>query len=75
VLLTSVQKGLGESVKSVINDVHAGKFTNAPYVGTLKNGGTKIAPYHDLIRVVPSALRSEVSKLATAVANGKVSAK
>ena len=28
VLLTSVQKGLGESVKSVINDVAAGKFTN-----------------------------------------------
>ena len=75
VLLTSVQKGLGESVKSVINDVAAGKFTNSPYVGTLKNGGTKIAPFHDLIRVVPSALRSEVAKLGTAVANGKVSAK
>jgi basic membrane protein A len=75
VLLTSVQKGLGESVKSVINDVAAGKFTNSPYVGTLKNGGTKIAPFHDLIRVVPASVRSEVAKLATAVANGKVSAK
>jgi basic membrane protein A len=75
VLLTSVQKGLGESVKSVINDVAAGKFTNSAYVGTLKNGGTKIAPYHDLIRVVPTALRAEFAKLATAVANGKVSAK
>jgi basic membrane protein A len=75
VLLTSVQKGLGESVKSVINDVAAGKFTNSPYVGTLKNGGTKIAPFHDLIRVVPTDLRNEVAKLATAVANGKVSAK
>jgi basic membrane protein A len=75
VLLTSVQKGLGESVKSVINDVAAGKFTNSPYVGTLKNGGTKIAPFHDLIRVVPTTVRSEVAKLATAVANGKVSAK
>ena len=75
VLLTSVQKGLGESVKSVINDVAAGKFTNAAYVGTLKNGGTKLAPYHDLIRVVPSALRAEVTKLGTDIANGKVSVK
>jgi len=75
VLLTSVQKGLGESVASVINEVAAGKFTNAAYVGTIKNGGTKIAPYHDLIRVVPSALRNEVIKLSTAISSGKVSVK
>jgi basic membrane protein A len=71
VLLTSVMKGLGESVKSVINDVQAGKFTNAAYVGTLKNGGTKLAPYHDLIRAVPSGLSSEVAKLTTSIKNGK----
>ena len=71
VLLTSVMKGLGESVKSVINDVQAGKFTNAAYVGTLKNGGTKIAPYHDLIRAVPSGLSSEVAKLTSSIKNGK----
>ena len=64
-------KGLGESVKSVINDVQAGKFTNAAYVGTLKNGGTKLAPYHDLIRAVPSGLSSEVAKLTTSIKNGK----
>ena len=75
VLLTSVMKGLGNSVKSVINDVEANKFTNDPYVGTLKNGGTTIAPYHDLIRVVPSALRSEVTKLRSAIISGKVSVK
>ena len=75
VLLTSVMKGLGNSVASVINDVHAGKFTNAPYVGTLKNGGTLIAPYHDLIRQVPAGLRTEVSKLGADIRNGKVSVK
>jgi basic membrane protein A len=75
VLLTSVMKGLGNSVKSVINDVEANKFTNDPYVGTLKNGGTRIAPYHDLIRVVPSALRTEVTKLGSAIISGKVSVK
>jgi basic membrane protein A len=75
VLLTSVMKGLGNSVKSVINDVEAGKFTNSAYVGTLKNGGTTIAPYHDLIRVVPSALRKEVTQLRTGIINGKISVK
>ena len=75
VLLTSVMKGLGNSVKSVINDVEANKFTNSAYVGTLKNGGTTIAPYHDLIRVVPSALRKEVTALRTGIINGKISVK
>jgi basic membrane protein A len=75
VLLTSVMKGLGESVKSVINDVNAGKFTNSAYVGTLKNGGTQLAPFHDLIRAVPSGLSSEVAKLKSAIMNGKVSVK
>jgi len=75
VLLTSVMKGLGNSVGSVIRDVEAGKFTNDAYVGTLKNGGTTIAPYHDLIRVVPSGLRAEVAKLRTGIISGKISIK
>jgi basic membrane protein A len=75
VLLTSVMKGLGNSVKSVINDVENNKFTNTAYVGTLKNGGTTIAPYHDLIRQVPSALRKEVTKLRSGIINGKISVK
>ena len=75
VLLTSVMKGLGNSVRSVINDVENNKFTNSAYVGTLKNGGTTIAPYHDLIRQVPSALRKEVTALRTGIINGKISVK
>jgi basic membrane protein A len=75
VLLTSVMKGLGNSVKSVIDDVQAGKFTNSAYVGTLKNGGTTIAPYHDLIRQVPTALRKEVTSLRTGIISGKISVK
>ncbi len=75
VLLTSVMKGLGNSVKSVINDVEANKFTNDAYVGTLKNGGTTIAPYHDLIRLVPAGLRKEVTALRTGIISGKISVK
>jgi basic membrane protein A len=59
----------------VIADTAAGKFSSEGYNGNLKNGGTKLAAYHDLIRVVPTALRTEVTKLGTAIANGKVSVK
>ncbi len=75
VLLTSVVKGVDISVKSVIVDTANGKFSSTGYNGNLKNGGTKLAPYHDLIRMVPTALRNEVSKLGTSIANGKVSVK
>lgn len=75
VLLTSVVKGVDTSVKGVILDDASGKFSSTGYFGNLKNGGTFLAPYHDLIRMVPSALRSEVTKLGTDIRNKKVSVK
>jgi basic membrane protein A len=75
VLLTSVVKGVDTSVKGVILDQATGKFSSDGYFGNLKNAGTYLAPYHDLIRRVPSALRSEVTKLGNDIRNGKVSAK
>jgi basic membrane protein A len=72
VLLTSVMKGLGESVASVISEVNAGKFTNTAYVGTLKNGGAKIAPFHDLAKTVPSKVQVDVRAIAKDIIAGKI---
>ena len=74
VLLTSVVKGVGTSVGAVIKDEAAGKFSSTGYNGNLKNAGTFLAPYHDLIRMVPTALRTEVTKLGADIRSGKVSA-
>jgi basic membrane protein A len=75
VLLTSVVKGVGTSVQAVIKDQANGKFSSTGYNGNLKNAGTFLAPYHDLIRKVPTALRTEVTKLGNDIRSGKVSAK
>ena len=75
VLLTSVVKGVGTSVRAAIADQAAGKFTNTPYNGNLKNRGTYLAPYHNLIRMVPTPLRKEVNKLRNDIRSGKISAK
>jgi basic membrane protein A len=75
VILTSVVKGVGEAVYSAIKDSNAGTFNNSAYVGTLANNGTSLASYHDLIRKVPTALRTEVSKLGASIRSGKVSVK
>ena len=68
-------KGVDTSVKGVILDQASGKFSATGYFGDLKNKGTFIAPYYDLIRRVPSALRTEVTKLGNDIRNGKVSVK
>ena len=75
VMLTSIMKSVDLSVKTTILDQASGKFSSTKYDGTLKNAGVSLAPYHDLIRVVPTALRTEVSKLGNDIRSGKVSVK
>ena len=41
----------------------------------MKNAGVGLAPYHDLIRMVPGALRTDVSKLGNDLRSGKVTVK
>jgi len=60
ILLTTVVKELGASVKSVASDVAAKKFNNKKYVGTLKNKGVSMAPYHDVSNLVPGNIKLEV---------------
>jgi len=72
VLLTSVMKGLGESVQSVIAEVNKGKFTNKAYVGTLANKGTRLAPFHDLASSVPSTLAKEIAAIQKKIIAGSI---
>ena len=75
VMLTSIMKSVDLSVKTTILDQANGTFTSTNYNGTLKNSGVSLAPYHDLIRMVPTALRTEVTKLGNDIRSGKVSVK
>ena len=75
VMLTSVIKRVDRGVSTTILQTATGKFSNSPYLGTMKNKGTALASYHDLIRRVPTALRKEVSKLGNDLRNGKIQVK
>ncbi len=72
VLLTSVMKGLGESIQAVIAEVNAGKFTNKAYVGTLANKGTRLAPFHDLANSVPATLAKEIAAIQKKIVAGSI---
>jgi len=72
VLLTTVAKGLGAAVKSVITDVKKGTFTGASYVGTLKNGGVSMAPLHDYSTKVSARLQLEIKIIGRQIATGSL---
>jgi basic membrane protein A and related proteins len=76
VVMISVLKGLSEGVQAVIKQAYDGKFTNAPYVGTLKNKGVGLSPLYGKFKTaIPAALQKEVNDLAKDIANGWVPAK
>ncbi len=70
--ITSVTKGLTTSVQTYLNQVAAGKFPTGSYVGTLKNGGTGLAPFHDFQSQVPSTLVSQLAQVKSGIESGSI---
>ena len=71
-IITSVTKGLDVSVTDAIKAAKDGSFDNSPYVGTLDNSGTALAPYHDFDSKVPAELKTEVDTLKADIVSGKI---
>ncbi|MBC7725696.1 MAG: BMP family ABC transporter substrate-binding protein [Burkholderiaceae bacterium] len=72
ILLTSVLKNTGDAVQEVAGSAQDGSFTNAPFVGTLANGGVDIAPFHDLASSVSAALSTEIDALRASIVDGSL---
>ncbi|HET7414997.1 MAG TPA: BMP family ABC transporter substrate-binding protein [Arthrobacter sp.] len=70
--LTSVMKGISQSVEDVITADVKGKFSSEPYVGTLENGGVSIAPYHSYADDVPEELKSEIEDIKAGIISGEI---
>lgn len=71
-MLSSVMKQMGEAVETVVREDKDGKFTSAPYVGTLANDGVRLAPFHDQDAQVPAELKSELDQIKKDIADGKL---
>ncbi|MCW2856281.1 MAG: basic rane lipoprotein [Marmoricola sp.] len=70
--LTSVTKGLASSVTTYANAVAGGTFPSGSYIGTLKNGGTGLAPFHNFDSVVPASTKTELAAITTGIENGTI---
>ena len=72
ITLTSVMKGIDASVLDTIKAGVKDKFDSAPFVGTIANGGVKIAPFHDLESAVPDDVKADVEKLTEQIKSGEL---
>ncbi|GAA1609220.1 MULTISPECIES: BMP family lipoprotein [Kribbella] len=71
-LLTSVEKGMDVAVKDAVLSVLDNKFDNTQFTGTLQNGGTAIAPFHDFDGKIPADVKSELDTIKADIISGKI---
>jgi len=68
----SVVKGLAEGVLATVKEAYDGKFSSAPYVGTMANKGVSIALTPAWDKKIPAKLKAEINQLSKDIAAGKI---
>jgi basic membrane protein A len=71
--LTSVVLEMRSPMAAALKRAASGGFAGGLYVGTLANGGVRLAPFHDLTRLVPGRLLSELSSVRRGLEAGWIS--
>ena len=72
VWLTSVMKNMDVAVFNAVKAVADGTFKGGTFVGTLKNEGVQIAPFHEYESKVPAGLQAELDQLKADIVSGKI---
>jgi basic membrane protein A len=70
--LSSVTKGLTVSVTTYVNAAATGTFPSGSYIGTLTNGGTGLAPFHDFASKVPASLQTQLATVKAGIESGSI---
>jgi basic membrane protein A len=71
-IISSVYKGMDLAVLDAIRAAKDGSFSNEPYVGTLENKGTGLAPLNTFETKVPDELKEEIHTLEADIISGKI---
>jgi basic membrane protein A len=72
IILTSVMKLMDKTIFETIKAVQAGTFKGGITIGTLKNGGVALAPYHDMDAKISADLKAELDQIKADLIAGKV---
>ena len=71
IFMTSVEKGITNSVKAAVLLASKGA-KGGSYVGTLKNGGAVLGPFHDWDSKIPGSLKADLKTLEQQIIAGKI---
>jgi len=74
-IITSATKNLSEGVQAYLSKASDGTFPSGNYIGTLKNDGVGLAPFHQFDSKVPSDLKSELKQVKADIISGKITMK
>lgn len=72
IFLTTILKNSDRVSSDIIRSVVNSTFKGGTYVGTLANGSTGLAPYHDFDAAVPPALKAELEQLKNEIIAGTI---
>jgi basic membrane protein A and related proteins len=72
VFLTSVVKGIAGAVQKTVDSAAKGQFPTGSYLGTLQNGGTGLAPFHQFDSKVPADVKSALQQIQGDIVSGKI---
>ncbi len=70
--ITSVTKNLTGSVVQYVQQAATGNFPSGSYVGTLKNGGTGLAPFHQFAAKVPGRPAAQLAQVKAGISDGTI---
>jgi basic membrane protein A len=71
--ITSVTKGIANSVSAAVEEAAKGTFKGGNYTGNLADGGVALSPFHDFSSQVPAKVKSELASLKAGIIAGKIS--
>lgn len=71
-LLTSIRKLIDVGVEDTVNQAGAGNFDATPFIGTLKNDGVGLAPFHDFQDKVSADLQGELDTIKAGIIDGSI---
>ena len=70
IIMTSVVKEIGNSVYDTVKNASEGRYSAEPYIGTLKNKGVAVAPFHDFDSQVPAPVKARIEELRAQIIAG-----
>lgn len=70
--LSTVYKNIPDAVQKGVEDASGGRLRGGSSIGTLKNGGTGLSPFHFYENKVPTELKTELKQVQSDIESGKI---